>query len=280
MVIEEKSNINIQRPKLSAESFSFMKLLANRCGINLSDYRKDAIYNRLVRRLRLLGISDFDDYCHKLRFDLEEESIFINLITNNTTFFFRENHHFEYFAHKLLPELIAKKSKIRIWSSACSTGEEAYSIAMAVREVIPDLHKYDIKILATDINSDALTTAENGIYGMSHMDQISLERKNTWFNQVSDRGENLFQVSDSLRELISFERLNLVDAFPFHGPIDVIFCRNVLIYFNSGIRNQLLEKFNKIIPANGVLILGHSENLGKQRDLYETQGKTIYRKIS
>lgn len=264
---------------LSKESLLYMKLLAARCGMDLDDYRREAIYNRLVKRMRILKLTDFDSYCMRLRLDLEEEAVFINLIANTTTSFFREPHHFEYLRQTLLPALIAQKKRIRIWSAGCSTGEEAYSIAMVVRETVPDLKNYDIKILATDINSDAIFTAETGIYETRHISKMTLLRQKIWFSRTLDKNESLVEVDPKLKELISFNKLNLIDAWPFNGPFDVIFCRNVIIYFKNTVHNRLLIKMDNLLEVGSTLILGHSENIDNIRHHYETKGSTIYEKI-
>lgn len=271
-------NKNIEFP-LSRESFTYMKMLANRVGIDLSEYQEEAIYNRLIRRLRILKLTDFEDYCQRLRVDIEEEEKFINLITNLTTSFFRENHHFQYLAHHLLPSLVAKKNKIRIWSAGCSTGEEPYSIAMVVREAITKLQNCDVKILATDVNSDALLIAQRGIYDMAALKKMSLARQKVWFHRVGDKNSHMFQVDDSLKELITFRQLNLMDIWPMHGPFDIIFCRNVVIYFKPTIRDKVLEKFDNLLEIGGVFISGYSETLQGIRKHYIPIGKTIYKKV-
>lgn len=264
---------------ISKESLLYMKMLASRAGIDLNDYKLNAIYHRIEKRLRVLDIPDIDTYCYRLRIDLEEEIKFINIVTNPTTFFFRENHHFEYFKNHLLPELIAKKKRIRIWSAGCSSGEEAYSIAIVVREVAPNLQNYDIKILATDINSDALQTAEKGIYHDSRLKKMDPTRQKLWFNQVTDQDSNLVMVSPNIKELITFRQLNLMSNWPVHGPFDVIFCRNVIIYFKQDINRRILQKFDNLLEINGALILGHSENVDELRDRYVAVERTLYKKI-
>jgi chemotaxis protein methyltransferase CheR len=263
---------------LSKEGLLYMKMLAKRCGIDLTDYRRQAIYNRLIKRLRLLNIQDFDSYCNLLRIDLEEEFIFINIITNLTTYFFRESYHFEYLEKILLPELIAKQNKIRIWSAGCSTGEEPYSIAMVLLENIPKIQKYDIKILATDINSDALRTAEQGSYDLDSVHKISSFRQQAWFQKDVDNSK-MVNINSDLKQLITFKWLNLVDLWPMHGPFDIIFCRNVTIYFKNEISRQILARFNNLLEVNGALFLGHSETLHETREHYHTVGNSIYKKI-
>jgi chemotaxis protein methyltransferase CheR len=262
--------------RLSKSNFLYLNMLASRCGIDLNSYDEQAVHNRLVKRIRYLKLPNFDVYCHKLRVDLEEEIKFINLITNPTTYFFRENHHFEYLAKTIIPGLLAVKNKIRIWSAGCSTGEEAYSLGMILHESIANIDNCDIKILATDINSDSLMKAEKGIYDADHVKKVSFIRQKIWFEKIN---ETEFQVNPKLREIITFNQLNLMDCWPIHGPFDVIFCRNVLIYFKEDITNTILAKFHDLLDAQGFLVLGYSENLYKQRKHFENLGRSTYKKI-
>ncbi len=264
---------------LSNENLAYMKILAARVGIDLSEYQEYAIYNRLIRRLRGLQLSDFDSYCRLLRNDIAEEEKFINLITNQTTYFFRENHHFQYLEQHL-PLLMAKKKKIRIWSAGCSTGEEPYSMAIIIRELIKPSSDYDIKILATDVNTDALLTAKRGIYEGTGLKKMSLLRQKIGFHPLDDTDAKVFQVNDNIKTLISFKQLNLMTQWPMRGPFDIIFCRNVIIYFKKDIRERILEHFNKLLAVGGVLILGYSENLQGIKSQYTLIGNTIYKKNS
>lgn len=269
----------IKELPLSKEGFLYMSMLAKRCGIDLTDYKKSAMINRLLKRLHQLHIPDFDTYCKRLREDLEEEVIFINLITNSTTSFFREEHHFDYLRDKLIPDLISKKNKIRIWSAGCSTGQEAYSIAMVLCEKIPNIAQFDIKILATDINSDVLTTAEFGIYHHDAIKKLSIQRQKRWFKLLLNH-DKCVEVSEQLKSLVTFNHLNLMDPWPMRGLFDIIFCRNVLIYFKQNIGQNIVTRFHQILEPNGTLFLGHSETLYDLRKNYQNVGKTIYQKIS
>lgn len=265
-----------QEIPLSSESFLYMKLLAGRCGIDLDDYRKEAIQNRLMRRLRQLDLDNFDDYCLRLRMDLEEEDIFRNLITNNTTAFFREAHHFEFLA-TILPELIKSKHSIRIWSAGCSTGEEPYSIAMVIKTLFPN-NQHDFKILATDISSDAIIAAERGIYSSEDLDRIP-QRMQKFFSEIPNTIPPQFQIDNGIKGMVSFHELNLLDSWSFQNHLDIIFCRNVIIYFKKDVSQKILENFNDVLEPDGYLFLGHSENLQSLKDLYRNKGKTIYQKI-
>jgi len=253
-------------------------------GIVLSDAKKDMVYSRLVRRLRKTGISNFNDYCVVLEQQNHEEfTHFINAITTNLTSFFRENHHFEMLADTILPELMQKNKaskKIRIWSAGCSTGMETYSIAMVLKEVIPDNLGWDVKILATDLDTNVLETAANGIYKLEGITGISDTRMSRWFMKGRDNNADKLKVSKELRELISFKQLNLLQPFPFRGPMDIIFCRNVVIYFDKDTQRILFDKFANVHANNAYLFIGHSETLYNVTDRYKLIRNTVYNKIT
>lgn len=264
---------------LSKESFACIQNIASYYGIDIREHMEDTIYAKLVRRVRDLQLSDFDAYCRRLKASQEEQKKFINLITNLTTYFFREKYHFNYLEQKFFPNILAKKNKIRIWSAGCSTGEEPYSTAIIINECIPDIKKYDIKILATDINTDALHIAETGVYTANQFNHVSLKRKQNWFHEVERDGVKSFKVKDSLKELIVFKKLNLLDSWPMKNKFDLIICRNVIIYFTPWARNEVLNKFNDFQNVGGILILGYAENLYSIAKHYRSVSKNIYEKI-
>ena len=265
---------------LSNTSFLYLKMLASRCGIDLKEYKRNLFYNRLYKRIRFLNLESIDEYCNLLRIDIEEELKFINLLTNPTTYFFREPHHFENLAKIFIPELLAHTNKIRIWSAGCSTGEEAYSIAIVLHETITNINNYDIKILATDINSESLNKAENGLYDCDEIEKISHLRQKIWFDKVNTAHGEFFQVSKKLKDLITFNQLNLMDPWPIKSTFDIIFSRNVLIYFQKDIIDIIIRKFYSLLNDNGILILGHSETLDENKFNLKNIGTTTYRKIS
>jgi chemotaxis protein methyltransferase CheR len=267
------------RLELSKTGFLYLKMLADRCGIDLGEYKKQAIYNRLVKRINFLNLPSFEAYCNLLRVNLEEEIKFINLITNNTTSFFREKHHFEMLTDKILPELAAKQKKIRIWSAGCSTGEEAYSIAIVIHEALPDLNSYDIKIMATDVNSDALDHAKKGIYCEEDIKNINPIRQKIWFEKKASKDGVQYEINAQLKKLITFNKLNLMSIWPMKKSFDIIFCRNVIIYFKHEISHVILEKFYHLLNNDGVLILGYSETLQDLRKHFKKIGQTTFRKI-
>lgn len=259
------------------------EIVIEHSGIVLSDAKRDMVYSRLVRRLRKLGIRDFDQYCLMLEDqDHEEFTHFINAITTNLTSFFRENHHFEILAESVLPEIMQRNranKTIRIWSAGCSTGMEVYSIAMVVKEVIPDKLGWDIKILATDLDTNVIDTAANGVYPLDRVTGVSGQRMARWF--MRGRGENSdkVKISRELRDMVVFNQLNLLQPFPFHGPIDIIFCRNVVIYFDKETQKILFDKFANIHANDSYLFIGHSETLYNVTERYKLIRNTVYQKI-
>ncbi|MDT8453101.1 MAG: protein-glutamate O-methyltransferase [Gammaproteobacteria bacterium] len=272
------------------KDFSYLSKLAGElAGISLSSGKRELIYGRLVKRLRALGFSDFKQYCTLLKDGdenkaREERTHFINAITTNVTSFFRENHHFEFMAETLLPELIAQKKaasrpSLRIWSAGCSSGKEPYSIAMVLKECIPDIERWDIKILATDLDSNILEVARAGIYPKEHIKEIPLERRKRWFRAGLGMNENVIKVTDEIKNMVAYRQLNLTQDWPMKGIFDIIFCRNVTIYFGRDTRIDLLDRFAEHLDKGGCLFVGHSESLFGLTQRFSTVGRTIHRKI-
>ena len=258
------------------------ELVKGNTGIHLSDAKKNMVYGRLSRRLRQLNLSSFDRYLEILAEDQGDELInFINAITTNLTAFFRENHHFEYLAGRLLPVLMAEMGndrRIRVWSAGCSTGEEPYSIAMTLREALPAGRGWDVRILATDLDSNVLETAAAGIYTLERVQGLSKQRLRRWFRRGRGDKSGLVKVVPELQEMISFRQLNLMHEWPLRGPIDLIFCRIVVIYFAKETQRRLFDRYANLLRDNGHLFIGHSESLFKVTDRFESLGNTIYRK--
>ena len=276
---------------LTDKDFNYLSELAGElAGIKLSSGKRELIYGRLVKRLRALGLKDFKAYCALLKEaeeeggNKEERTHFINSITTNVTSFFRENHHFDYMSETLIPELIRKKEgeanpRLRIWSAGCSSGKEPYSIAMVLKECIPDLERWDAKILATDLDSNILDIARTGIYPNDHVKEIPLEKYKRWFKMGSGVNEGAIKVIDPIKDMVTFRELNLTEKWPMKGPFDIIFCRNVTIYFGRETRVTLLNKFADYLDDNGHLFVGHSESLFGLTNRFSTVGRTIHRKI-
>lgn len=257
-------------------------LVKNHTGISLSDAKKDMVYSRLTRRLRKLGIKRFADYCKLVEGGDDEELIqFTNAITTNLTSFFREDHHFKYLENTLIPSIIKSNQderKIRIWSAGCSTGEEPYSLAITLKESVPRPDTWDIKILATDLDSNVLTTASNGIYTSDRINGLSNSRKSRWFLKGKGENSGTVRVRPELQEIISFKQLNLLNEWPHKGPFDFLFCRNVVIYFDKDTQKVLFDRYANILKPDAHLFIGHSESLFKVSDRFKLLGQTIYQK--
>lgn len=264
---------------MTQKDFDDMAELAlTHTGIVLGPHKITMVYSRIARRLRALSLPNFSAYLAYLNqnFDCEIHE-FINHITTNLTSFFRESHHFDYCRQELFPELAKQRQKrIRIWSSGCSTGQEAYSIAMTIRQSGFPINS-DIKILATDLDSNVVNQGQSGIYPIDSIDSLSPSVIEKYFQRSRDR--NSVRVRDSVRQLVHFKRLNLLESWPLKGPFDAIFCRNVVIYFNKETQKTLFERYANLLPMGGHLFIGHSESLNGLTDRFESIGNTIYRRI-
>ncbi|MCB1875748.1 MAG: protein-glutamate O-methyltransferase CheR [Chromatiales bacterium] len=263
--------------------FDALRRISNaHTGIIVGDDKFDMFYSRLSKRLRVYGLRTFAEYVTFLNENPDQEfEQFINSITTNLTSFFRENHHFEFLRHQLLPELVRKNfssRRIRIWSAGCSTGEEPYSIAMTLKEALVAHRDWDVKVLATDIDSNVLNTAAAGIYPLERASGLSRERLKRWFRKGKGEQTQRVRVHPELREMISFRPLNLMGEWPMKGPFDAIFCRNVLIYFDADTKERLVQRFTELLPPGGHLFVGHSESLSKVSAGIKLIGNTVYTK--
>ncbi len=269
----------------SDKEFKFIsKLVGERTGIVLSDAKRQMVYGRLSRRLRQLKLTKFSDYCDMLTSGHEGELIeFTNAITTNLTAFFRENHHFEHLKSTVLPELIKKNShtkRLRVWSAGCSSGEEPYSIAMCLREALPKSSGWDVKILATDLDSNMVQRGKDGIYTAERVEGLSTTRMKKWVKKGTGANADKVRMSPELRDMITFKELNLMEGWPIKGPFDFMFCRNVVIYFNKETQKVLFDRYADLLRDDAHLYIGHSESLNKVTDRFNLLGKTIYQKVS
>ena len=248
-------------------------------GIVLADHKKDMAYNRLVRRLRALSIMSFDDYFLYIDSNPQEFSEFINALTTNLSGFFRERHHFDFIKSVIVPKILAsKKQSIRVWSAGCSSGEEAYSIAMTLAQEIPNIAQYDIKILATDIDSSVLQAAQLGIYDLDRVSDIGGDILRRFFLKGVGSRVGKVQVIEDLKDAVTFKHLNLINHWPMKGQFDFIFCRNVMIYFNRETQQELVQNFYRYLKEDSYLFVGHSEALAHHTSDFSLIGKTIYQK--
>ena len=261
--------------------FEELRILVKReTGIRLTEAKRELVYGRVSRRLRALGIDSFRAYRELLTEGNSAEMVeFCNAITTNLTSYFREAHHFQYLNERFLRARAADSRasrRIRIWSSACSTGEEPYSIAMTVCEALPDWRKWDIKILATDLDSEVLERARSGLYAAERLRGMDPRRVAAHFTERRQGNSLCYQVKPEVARLITFNQLNLIHPFPMSGPLDVIFCRNVVIYFDKDTQRDLFARMARLQRPGDLLILGHSESLFKVTEDYTLIGKTIY----
>ena len=260
-------------------------LLYKLAGISLAPHKIEMMYSRLARRLRELGLKDFDTYCALVESDRGEAEIrfLVNALTTNLTSFFREHHHFDHLAKTVLAGAKAaqvqnSQPRLRIWSAGCSSGPEPYTMAMVLSANIPDIRRWDAKILATDIDTHMVDTARRGVYPADSAKTIPAELRDRFTKRVRDSGEPEITMADELRRLITFKPLNLLEPWPMKGPFDAIFCRNVLIYFDRTGRTAVIEKFATLLPENAFLYLGHSESLYGVSGSFSQVGATIYRR--
>ena len=257
------------------------EIVYKEAGIKLSDVKKVLVQSRLLKRLRELKIISFTDYYNYLIENYETEKInFINLITTNKTDFFRENDHFEFMKCVILPDVEKKNlSELRIWSAGCSSGEEPYTIAMVAKEYFKNKKPPEILILATDIDTQVLQKAKDGLYPEEHLAPVEERYIKTYFSREVINGEIYYRVNDSLKECVYFRRLNLLqEQYPMKKQFDIIFCRNVIIYFDRDSQRKLFDKFYNYLKDDGYLLIGHSENITNVTDKFILHGRTIYRK--
>lgn len=264
----------------SDADFLFLSTLANdKTGIQLADHKRDMVYSRISRRLRALGLTSFRHYCDLLTGPDGEDEMghLVNAITTNLTHFFRESHHFDHLRdHLISPVMQTKQRKLRIWSAGCSSGMEPYSIAMTMKHTIKDIAAWDARILATDIDTNMLNRGVQGEYTADEYDNIPSPYR-SYVTQT--RHGDTMQMADSLKQLIAFKHLNLLESWPMKGSFDAIFCRNVVIYFDKPTQTKLFARMASLLSPNGFLYIGHSENITKICPQFELIGRTIYRLV-
>ncbi|MBF0223916.1 MAG: protein-glutamate O-methyltransferase CheR [Desulfobacterales bacterium] len=266
---------------LSDNDFScFSSFIYDKCGISISSGKKELIKARLGKRLRELSLKNFKDYYSYLINDSSGKEIveFINAISTNLTSFFREEKHFDFLIKEALPSIIAKNRNqlIKVWSAGCSSGEEAYSIAISLNEYSENVLPLNTKVLATDISTKVLQKAMDGIYGTSQIAKIPSNILRKYFQKGQGQWDGCFRVKENLKQNISFRRFNLMDTFPFNEKFNFIFCRNVMIYFDKEIQERLVNKFYNCLNDNGFLFVGHSESLMGLNHKYKYIKPAVY----
>ena len=260
---------------------NLVQVAYEQAGIALADNKRNLVYSRLSRRLRALNLSSFRQYRDYLTANAGELESFINAISTNLTKFFREAHHFDHFrTHVAVPFVQAAHGatgrRLRVWSAGCSTGEEPYTIAVVIKREIRDVGRHDIRVLATDIDTEVLGKGAGGIYPASAIDEVPKSYRE--FFTPSDDGRPNVTVGDEVKSLIAFRRLNLMEPWPFNGNFDAIFCRNVMIYFDAPTKAALIERFTQKIKPGGWLYIGHSESLIGSHPGLRLVGRTVYRR--
>lgn len=266
--------------RFTVDDFNILRKMSNEySGIQVPDERFDMFYSRLSKRVRKLGLNDFREYCAYLNSHHDEEfTEFINAITTNLTSFFREQHHFDYLKSAVVPELLQRNKSTReisIWSAGCSTGEEPYSIAMTMLECVPK--DWNVKILATDLDTNVLHTASTGVYTEDRIADLPMEVLKRWFLR-SKSAPGHVKVKPELQAIITFKQLNLMQDWFMKTPFDIIFCRNVIIYFDRETKAALAKRYAKLLNSKSWLFIGHSESLNQICNEFELVSTTTYRK--
>lgn len=257
----------------NADFARVQSLIYQRAGISLHDGKHAMVYSRLSRRLRDTGHTSFHDYLGWLEtHDGPEWQEFINALTTNLTAFFREQHHFDIFASHLRAK---PSANWRVWCNAASTGEEPYSIVMTAFEALGTNASF--KLTASDIDSRVLATAAQGVYRLDSLKGLSPERLQKFFLRGKGSNTGMVRAKPELRRAIDFMSVNLIrDDWPFREPFDVVFCRNVMIYFDAPTQRRVLEKIHRVLAPGGMLFVGHAENFSESKDLFTLRGKTVY----
>ena len=274
------------RHSLSDKHFEQLCTLVYKAtGIVLADSKRQMVYRRLMRRVRELKIDSFSDYYHMLQNEESNElPNFLNAITTNFTSFFREGHHFDYLKQTFLVEherQFGSGKRLRIWSTASSTGEEPYSLAITLNEYFGgSISQWDCKVLATDIDSTVIEHCQRGVYDADRIESLPEQVKKKWFKRRSAELREEVKVHEQLQKIITFKQLNLMHDWPMRGPFDVIMCRNVMIYFDKPTQAMLLSRFLKLLRVGGVLMLGHSESIAKDCRELKPDGRTTYIKVA
>lgn len=262
---------------------SLAQFAYEQAGIALSDSKRNLVYSRLSRRLRALGLTSFRQYREHLAANVSELESFINAISTNLTKFFREAHHFDHFrTHVAVPFVQDAHGKVgrrlRVWSAGCSTGEEPYTIAVVLKREIRDIDRHDVRILATDIDTEVIGKGARGEYPANSIDEVPKTYREFFQPVGGDRTSENVMVGRDIRSLVIFRRLNLMESWPFTGNFDAIFCRNVMIYFDGPTKTALVERFTQKLKPGGWLYIGHSESLIGSHPGLRLIGRTTYRR--
>lgn len=253
-------------------------IIYRKAGIYLTDSKKQLVYTRLARRLRILGFPDFSHYLNHLDTSYDEQEEFVNALTTNLTSFFREAHHFKILADYATRKM-SKERRFRVWCAAASTGEEPYSIAMTLAEAF-GCYDPPVDIIASDIDSHVLRHASAGIYPINRIEALTLDQKKQFFLRGKGSNTGKVRVVQPLRNMIEFKKINLLDNnWPVKPFFDVIFCRNVMIYFDKPTQLKLLARMTRLMTADGLYMAGHSESFSQAGHLVKLVAKTTYLRV-
>jgi len=257
------------------------RMLYDDAGIALSESKASLVYSRLAKRLRALGLESFHDYCRMVAGaeGVSERQNMLAALTTNVTRFFREPHHFEHLKTRVLPALVQRaraRGRVRIWSAGCSSGQEPFSIALTVLEMLPEAASLDFRILATDIDPNMVAAGRAAVYSDEAVRPVPTALRDRWMVRVRDGGREAWGAGEEMRRLVAFRELNLMARWPMKGRFDVIFCRNVVIYFDEPTQALMWSRFAPLLNPGGQLYVGHSERV-TGTDLFEPDGLTTYR---
>lgn len=264
------------------------RFIYDECGIRMPPIKKTMLESRLQKRLRILGMDSFVQYCAYLFSSeglLAEAVPMLDLVTTNKTDFFRESDHFDYLVASVLPAYMQKSAggfrTLRIWSAGCSTGEEPYTLAMVLQEFAEQCPGFDFRILATDLSTRVLQSGRVAVYHEERTAPVPPDLKRKYFLRSKDRSERVVRIVPQLREKVEFRRLNFMgEDFGIRERVDIIFCRNVIIYFDRPTQERLLQRFCTQLAPGGFIFMGHSETLNGLDVPLVQVSPTIYRKVS
>ncbi|NRB40913.1 MAG: protein-glutamate O-methyltransferase CheR [Pseudomonadales bacterium] len=266
---------------LNPKNFNFIATrVYDSCGVNLDESKVEMLRSRLIPRLRELGFMTFKEYICFLENNYDDEEFkLVNSITTNFTSFFREKHHFDYMQEVLIPQWLKEKKDsktIKIWSAGCSSGEEPYTIAMSLLNAMPQLEYWDVKILATDIDTNILNMAKKGEYNKEKVEDLDKALVKHWFKPSETKPDTHIQVSPKIQKMVHFRHLNFMHDWPMKGQFDLIFCRNVIIYFDKETQARIMKRFSEYQSSGAHLFIGHSESLHQMSETYKLIGKAMY----
>jgi chemotaxis protein methyltransferase CheR len=266
------------RLALSTAQFEQVRrIVYEKCGINLTTGKEELVKSRLVKRLQALDLDSIGEYLQFVKNDLSGKELaqMLDVLTTNKTYFYRESAHFDYLCQEILPNL--RQPKLRIWSAGCSSGEEPYTVGALLREHLKNIDRYDVRILATDLSMRVLEKAKAATYAAEAFNEMPPALLQKYFTRVSANPHS-YRVKDNVRKLVTFARLNLLADWPMRGPFDVIFCRNVMIYFDLPTRDRLVNRYYRLLAPGGHLFIGHSESLNGINHQYKYVQPAAYMK--